>query len=306
MKSTIEQLTRQLYIVNRLLRSNEPVATDVLLDDIGRQCEIRSFTFPIEHKSQMRLLQRDIQAIEEMFYITIANKRGVGYYIKERDEDSPMDYDRFVTNFDMLSALTPDSQLHRYVLPERNRYIGSNNFYPLLKAIKDHRVVEFNYTNIRTGLIKHHRVTPYFLKEDQMRWYLVGMQESGKTMLFGIDRINDLIVSDEKFIRNTEIDGSTLFEDCYGIWNDDSSPVENVILKYDSLDGSFLKSVPLHHSQKIIKDTEGEFVISLNIKITNDFVMALLSRSRSLEVIEPAHLRERIKSIYKEALQRNK
>lgn len=86
MKSTIEQLTRQLYIVNRLLRAKEPVATDVLLDDIGRQCEIRDFAFPLEHKSKMRLLQRDIKAIEEMFYITIANKRRVGYYIKERDE----------------------------------------------------------------------------------------------------------------------------------------------------------------------------------------------------------------------------
>lgn len=306
MKSTIEQLTRQLYIVNRLTRAKEPVPTDVLLDDIGRQCDIRSFAFPMERKSQMRLLQRDIQAIEEMFYITIANKRGIGYYIKERDEDSPMDFDRFVTDFDMLSAMAPDSQIHRYILPERNRFIGLDNFYPLLKAIKGHLIVEFSYTNVRTGSTKHHRVAPYFLKEDQMRWYLVGVRESGKVMLYGIDRMNDLVVSDDKYTRNVEIDGSTLFDDCYGIWNDDSTPVENVILKYDSLDGRFLKSVPLHHSQEILKDTDDEFIISLNIKITNDFVMALLSRSRSLEVIEPTHLRERIKSVYEKALQRNK
>lgn len=306
MKSTIEQLTRQLYIVNRLLRAKEPVATDVLLDDIGRQCEIRDFAFPLEHKSKMRLLQRDIKAIEEMFYITIANKRRVGYYIKERDENSPMDYDRLVTDFDILSVMNPDTPLHRYVILERNLFTGSDNFYPLLKAIKEHLIVEFDYVNVRTRTNKYYRIAPYFLKEDQKRWYLIGLHESGKIMLFGIDRIKELAISDEKFNRTGEIDGTSMFEDCFGIWNDASTPVEKVILKYDRLDGSFLKSVPLHHSQKIIKDDEDEFVISLNIKITNDFVMALLSRSRSLEIKEPGHLRKRIRSIYELALQRNK
>ena len=57
-----------------------------------------------------------------------------------------------------------------------------------------------------------------------------------------------------------------MFDNCFGIWNDESIPVENIILKYDALDGQFLKSVPLHHSQRIIKDSDGEFIISLNIK----------------------------------------
>lgn len=305
MKSSIEQLTRQLYIVNRLQRAKEPVATEVLLDDIGRQCEIRSFAFPREHKSRMRLLQRDIQAIQEMFYLTIVNKRGAGYYIKERDGDSPMDYERFVSDFDLLTALPSASQLHHYVIPERNSFIGWENFCPLLKAIKEHHIVEFDYSNVRTGTNKHHRVAPYFLKEDQRRWYLVGLNDSGKVLLFGLDRIKEPVTTEEKFSRNNEIDGATLFDDCFGIWNEASTPVEEVVLKYDCLDGSFLKSVPLHHSQTIIKDDENVFIISLNIKITNDFVMALLSRSRSLEIIEPAHLRERVRSIYESALKRN-
>lgn len=33
--------------------------------------------------------------------------------------------------------------------------------------------------------------------------------------------------------------------------------------------------------------------------------MELLSRSRSLEVIKPQHLRERIRHVYEEALKRN-
>ena len=96
-----------------------------------------------------------------------------------------------------------------------------------------------------------------------------------------------------------------LFRDCYGIWNQPDIPVEEIVLKYDALDGKFLKSVPLHHSQQVLVDNADEFRIKVRLRITNDFVMELLSRSRSLEVISPLHLRERVRKIYEEALKRN-
>ena len=74
----------------------------------------------------------------------------------------------------------------------------------------------------------------------------------------------------------------------------------------DALDGKFLKSLPLHHSQRIVCDTDEEFRITLRLRITNDFVMELLSRSRSLTVIRPLHLRERVYKVYQEALKRNR
>ena len=74
---------------------------------------------------------------------------------------------------------------------------------------------------------------------------------------------------------------------------------------YSALDGRFLKSVPLHHSQTILTDTENEFRISVRLRITNDFVIELLSRSTSLTVIKPASLRRRVAEIYEKALHRN-
>ena len=74
---------------------------------------------------------------------------------------------------------------------------------------------------------------------------------------------------------------------------------------YSALDGRFLKSVPLHHSQTILTDTENEFRISVRLRITNDFVIELLSRSTSLTVIKPASLRRRVAEIYEKALYRN-
>ena len=83
-------------------------------------------------------------------------------------------------------------------------------------------------------------------------------------------------------------------------------PVEEIVLKYDAVDGAFLKTMPLHHTQEILSDTGEGIIVRVRLRITNDFVMALLSRSRSLEVISPRHLRERIRDICAAALERNR
>ena len=41
------------------------------------------------------------------------------------------------------------------------------------------------------------------------------------------------------------------------------------------------------------------------LRITNDFVMALLARSTSLTVLKPESLRCRVRDIYREALRRH-
>ena len=64
--------------------------------------------------------------------------------------------------------------------------------------------------------------------------------------------------------------------------------------------------VPFASFAAILVDDKDEFRITVRLRITNDFVMELLSRSRSLEVIRPQHLRERIRQVYEEALKRNK
>lgn len=59
-------------------------------------------------------------------------------------------------------------------------------------------------------------------------------------------------------------------------------------------------------TQEVLEETPAGITIRLQVRITNDFVMALLARSRSVEVIRPISLRQRIYEIYCQALERNK
>lgn len=128
----------------------------------------------------------------------------------------------------------------------------------------------------------------------------------GKLRIFAVDRISNPEILNSKFKKDKGLDPNNMFKNSYGIWDDDSIPVEEVELSYSPLDGYFIKATPLHSSQEIIIDNDEEFRIKLNIRITNDFVMALLARSNSLTVIKPMSLRERINGIYQQAIKRNK
>jgi hypothetical protein len=61
----------------------------------------------------------------------------------------------------------------------------------------------------------------------------------------------------------------------------------------------------MHHSQKV-EDKGNKVIVSLYLKIELDFIMELLSRSWSVEVIKPLTLRAEVKKIFKEAGLRNR
>lgn len=211
-------------------------------------------------------------------------------------------------NFELLSSIDSDSTLQKYVIAEHRRAIFSKDFPLFLNCCRECIPVEFDYILFRhNGEVIHKSIKPYCLKESQHRWYVIGMDDSEELKSFALDRIlNASHVVGQRFSRHSDIDIPALYKDCFGIWNDPSIPVEEIILKYDALDGAFVKTFPLHHSQEIISDSDDGLQVRLKLRITNDFVMELLSRGRSIEVIQPLSLRKRLYEVFSNAMERNK
>ena len=294
-----------MLLINKLERSESPLPADDILSYL-ENCQLPyGFSYPKIRKSRMRLLQRDILSIAEIFGIEIQTVGKSNYTILSNGKNQIVKYGRLFADFDLLTSINPNTQVNRYIIPERNRNQGSELLPELLRAIKGRYMIEFDYINYRNGgNLRHHHLAPHFLKEDQGLWYVVGYSDE-KLIIFALDRIRNLQLSDDTFIFDETLDIEHLFQDSYGIWSDPSLPPEEIELRFDALDGNFIKVKPFHPSQRIITDSDDELRITLRLKITNDFVMALLSRARSLEVIRPLHLRERIGAILASALKRN-
>lgn len=299
----INQIRRLIIIVSKLSGHNRYVSAGELVNYVELTIRTR---YSDTAGCTQRTLQRDFQTIEELFGIIIRHDKLQGYYIAERWE-SAEDYESLLLNFELLNAIDADSAIQQYVLPKHRRAASTINILELIDAIREHHPVEFDYTLVRhENKTVHKRLKPHFLKESQQRWYLIGYDETNVLKTFAADRISLLRVMDrERFDRDEHIDIPALFRESFGIWNNPDDPVEEIELKYDALDGAFVKTLPLHPTQEVIDDTPDGITVRLRIRITNDFVMALLARSRSLEVVKPASLRQRIYDVYQQAIERN-
>ena len=302
MKQNMGRLIRYILIIHKLSGHRKYVSADELISYLNLQMELRGYEIGIS----LRTLQRDIKEIADMFEIEIKNYRGYGYYVADRPVETDIRYQEILMNFDLLTSMNQSGQSIGFIIPEHHRPKGSDSIPILIRATKEQRFVGFDYILVRkSDKLISKKVKPHFLKESLGLWYLLALDEHDNLRSYGIDRMQNITLDDTTFKRDESIDPDDFFKNSYGIWDDPSMPIEDIELSYSPLDGKFIKTTPLHSSQKILADNDIEFRISLRLRITNDFVMALLARSASLTVVKPLSLRARIREIYKEAIERN-
>ena len=299
--STVQYLQRNILIVLKI--KDNPY---INFKDLTRYLE-RELTFRgvFDLGLSRRTIQRDIQNIRTEFDIDIQYcSRNKGYYIPESGNNSNIE--RFLDTFDLFTSMHAKESVPDYIIPETYCFSGVKYLQPIIYAIKNGVCVAFSYHKFGTDASTLRLVEAYAVKEHRGRWYLVGREhKTVELKCFGLDRIRELSVTEQTYRKDVSVNVAKLYENCLGIYTGENFPVEDVVLAFDAADGNYLKSLPMHHSQRILKDEGNEFVIQLKLRITPDFIMEIISRSWSVTVIQPDSLRKQICELYGRAMERN-
>lgn len=177
--------------------------------------------------------------------------------------------------------------------PRKSR--GLNLLHGIIHAILHQNVLSFTYTKFWTDETSQRAVEPYALKEFQHRWYLLANEfKSDKLFVktFALDRISDLEIKSTRF-KKQNYNVKEAFENCFGIISAERQPQE-IILSFDWEQGNYIKSLPLHHSQTIMKEENGRTVFKYFLSPTYDFKKEILSFGNRVVVVEPQDFREEI------------
>lgn len=85
------------------------------------------------------------------------------------------------------------------------------------------------------------------------------------------------------------------FSTFYGIVTDEKVPIQRIVVRAKKQHQHYLRSLPLHPTQKEIF-TCGEYAdFELTLRPTYDFIMELLHVGNMIEVLEPESLRQAMK-----------
>lgn len=183
---------------------------------------------------------------------------------------------------------------------ENTGYVGLDWFKDVFDAIVNSRVLDITYSKFNGSRPYYWKIHPYFLKQYNNRWFLLGLNDrSKKISILALDRIDDLKEIRMDFIPNTIIDLDEYFKNIIGITKE-NGPIENVRLQFSKNRFPYVETKPIHDSQRIID--HGNRIIEINVIPNKELRTMILSFGNDVEVLSPLHLRGQIATILKGSL----
>lgn len=293
-------MSKKLYIKRHLLIINRIRKSPCSFKEIEDYLEQLSYDEPLAVSK--RTFERDLTEIREIYNIDIQYKRSSNTYEIEEDDIS-LKTQRIIESFEIYDFLSLPDTLTDFVLLEKRKPLATEYLQELLFAIKNK--YEIRITHQKFGSDNQTRkVYPLALKEALFRWYLVAYDPNdGQIKTFGLERISEVQTLKTIYYTKGIPSIEEKFKHFYGVITDGTQP-EKVVLSLSPNEVNYIKSLPLHHSQKIVSENEKECIVELFISPTYDFIMEILSMGKEVEVVEPVSLRENIKNILEKSLER--
>jgi len=285
---------RYSKIINRVKVGDYP-SLSTLLDYLSES----GFTI------DKRTFNRDKIAIEDLFETEIIYSRARnGYYINTEDVNS-LYSKKLQETLDLFSSIKIAGKNDELIDFDKRISIGTEHLNFILETIKNSLQLTFTHKKYQEDSSTNRTVEPYMLKESQGRWYLVAKDLKDKRIkTFALDRISSVAHNKNgTFKKPPTLDLKNYFKNSFGIINL-NAPEEIIITVYGN-NSSFIKSYPLHNSQKVVEENNESITFSLNLSIAPDFVMEIMKYTADLEVIKPIHLRNTIRKNYLKAIDRN-
>jgi len=212
--------------------------------------------------------------------------------------------DRLSEHFDLANQ-HPNDKIDKYILFEYSKgFAGRQYLSPIYDAIFEKREIKFSHCRFDTGEISLRTLQPYILKEHRNRWYVIGKEE-GAARIFGLDRICDLMVTEDYFNQDPGF-----YDEIFDVLRDAVGIMafgfesEDVILKFNTETANYVRTLMLHRSQEIVQDDETGLTVKLHVKITLEFIQECILRfGFAVKVISPPGLRDKVRQIYKSTLE---
>ena len=190
-----------------------------------------------------------------------------------------------------------------------NPYLKNSNLLgTVFTYIANKVAVHLTYRTFKEDVQKEIDFHPYFLKQYNNRWYVIGAADSdGKTLTFALDRIIKVNPLPGLSYRPCTEDLTERYEDIIGITYYEKEPIEEIIFWASDDARGYIDTKPLHGSQRVIKEDgsaelhsmypslkKGKFY-SIDCILNYELIRELCSFGSDVIVLSPEHFQKAIR-----------
>ena len=230
--------------------------------------------------------------IELLFDIQIKCNSNNEYYIEEAADLRGANMRTRMLNLMSMNSLLKDcKELNRQILFEPVP-AGEQFLAPIIEALRDKHAIQMTYQ----GFDKTHPSTfviePYCLKMFKQRWYLLAYSpDMDRKLVYALDRMHEVEITKQKYELPNDFDAEFYFRNTYGVSFAEEQP-EEVKISISAGQANYLRTLPLHPSQKEEERNEEYSVFSYYVVPTFEFCQELYQYGSDVEVLAPEKLRQ--------------
>ncbi len=297
--------------VNRKLRENDSeskgVGKTTIFEDL-KDIEYRIFNADIERipngKTQyLRYKDPHFSINGQPLSTTEVNQLNAAIQVLTRFKGNP----QFDWIYEMIHTL--ESKLGLITLEKPVMTFESNVDYhgltfitQIFNAILNKRVLLIQYQDFKSSIPYEITFHPYHLKQFNHRWYVIGFNSNGSRLENkALDRIKSIEESSLEYIDNN-MDWDDYFSDFIGVTRMEGYPIEIKISILSSVQAAYIRTNPIHQTQKPIREVDNGFETSIKVIPNFELEKLLLSFGEQVKVISPLEfknkLSERVKKLY--------
>ena len=253
----------------------------------------------------LRTFHQHRTAVEELFGVEIRcnTSNGYKYYIANPEVLRNDKIRKWLLNsFNLSNMITAGHNMKDRILFEDIPH-GTEYLQTIIDAMQQSKELAIDYQPFY-GHRASYTIQPYAMKAYHQRWYVLGyIKELNAIRNIALDRLLEMTITEETFSFPEDFNAEKYYENTVGIFvNDDLSPVK-VKLKAYGYQIEYLRSLPLHKSQRETLSKYGEFcVFEYKLCLTPELSSQILAMGENVEVLEPIELREEIKRRLEENL----
>lgn len=288
-----ELIQKYIWLVQTFIKAGD---RGLLLEEIARAWELRW-----DSDYSRRTFNNHRQAIADIFGIEITcDRRTNRYHVPFAEEvaDSNATAAWLINTFTINNLLTLGKERLSGRVSVEDIPSGQRWLTQLMEAMTGNRVIRIHYRKYtrEEGEVLH--VHPYALKEFARRWYLAGWcEERSAERVYGLDRIQDIAIEDATFKMPKNYDVEEAFATSFGIYLAEGRKAENIEFQATEREARYLRDLPLHHSQKEIRDN----VFRIRVVPDDDVIMEFCRLGNRVEILSPDTVREQVRQALKEA-----
>jgi predicted DNA-binding transcriptional regulator YafY len=289
--------------VNEVIMDYDPSCTGVktrqLRDDIRFMKSDAGYSAPIfaykeEKKAYYRYEDKDFSINNSPLNDTEAEQLRNAISVLQRFDGAPQ--------FEWINEIGPMLDTHFGLSDSRKimsydtniDYAGYEYITQIFNAILNKRVLKIDYEPFGKQAFKL-EFHPYYLKQYNNRWFVFGLnKELGVDKWnLALDRIQEINEVDIDYI-DSEIDWEDHFFDMIGVTTPENGFVQEIELLFSAEQANYIKTKPLHPTQKDYVQENGELLVRLNLIPNYELEMKLLSFADKVKVISPEVLKNKI------------